>query len=97
MDPISIIGFIALVAGGGLYIFSRLPKETIQNYKEVVTSQEKRIKALEESSRESTKQITKLESRVDVLQTIPLKDIAEAIKEIVHTQKEIIELIRKDK
>jgi hypothetical protein len=90
---ITIFGFVALVAGGTMYIFSRLPKQTIDNYKAYVDSQEKRLKDLEYNDAEKGKQISTLQGRVDVLQTIPLGDIATAIKEIVNTQKEIIELI----
>lgn len=93
MDIISIIGFAALAVGAIAYIFSRIPKQTIQNYKAYAESQEKRLKDLEDSDKEKTSKIATLEGRVEILQTIPLGDIAKAIKEIVNTQKEIIELI----
>lgn len=97
MDPFTIISFVALVLGGGLYVFSRIPKQTIANYKEYSESLEKRLGDLEASDTKKGKQIASLISKVEVLQTIPLGDIAKAIKEIVHTQKEIIKIINKDK
>jgi len=97
MDPLSVIGFVALVVGGASFIFSRIPKQTITNYKAYAESQEKRITDLEASDKEKTAQLASLQSKVEVLQTIPLVDIAKAIKEIVHSQKEIVRLIQKEK
>jgi len=93
MDPISIIGFIALVVGGGTFIFSRVPKETIKNQKELIGALQGRLDDLEERDANKEKQLNALIAKVDVLATIPLADIASAIKEIVKTQKEIVEMI----
>ena len=95
MDPLSIAGYIALVASGILYLFSRLPKQTISNYKEYAESQDRRLQALESSDKDKTLQITTLQGKVDVLQTIPLADIAKAMADIMVTQKTILELINR--
>jgi hypothetical protein len=79
MDPITIIGFIALVAGGSLFVFSRIPKQTIKNYKDYSGSLEKRLGDLEDSDKDKTRQIATLEGQVSVLKTIPLKEISETL------------------
>jgi hypothetical protein len=67
MDPVSIIGYISLGIGSLLAIFSRIPKQTIANYKDLVATIEKqriadkeesdkRIKALEDQKEEDRKQ-----------------------------------------
>lgn len=94
MDPLTTFSIVALITGSILTVFSRIPKETIKNQKDLIEAQDQRLKNLEEGSIEKDKAIAVLGSKVDVLQTIPLGSIADAIKEIVHTQIEIIKLIK---
>jgi hypothetical protein len=94
MDPFSLIGYAIAATLGVITLISRVPKQTITNQKDLIESYEKRLKDLEEGAAEKDKQLAVLAGKVDVLQTIPLAEIAVAIKEIVHTQKEIIKMIK---
>lgn len=91
---LTIAAVISIIVGSILTVFSRVPKETIANQKELIDSQEKRIKILEDQHLANSRAIDRLEEQVAVLKTIPLKDIAEAQKAIVETQKEIITLLQ---
>jgi hypothetical protein len=97
MEPITIIGYVLALIASAIALRSSIPKQTIINQKALIDTYEKRLKALEDSDTEKDKALAVLDSKVDVLQTIPLATIAEALKEIVHTQKDIITLMNKEK
>ena len=97
MDPISIIGYISLIVGSILALFSRLPKQTIQNQKELIETYEKRLKALEDQSEQDKKQhienvkaIADLQGQIKVHKEIPLQQIADSMKELANTNKQIL-------
>lgn len=89
MDPISVIGYIALVVGSILALFSRLPKQTIQNQKDLIETYEKRLKALEDQKDEDRKQhienvkaIAELQGQIKVYKELPLQEMAQAMQKI---------------
>ena len=98
MDPISIIGYISLVVGSALALFSRIPKQTITNYEQLSVAQEKRIAALEEQSKvdhknhlESIKAIADLQGQIKVYKELPLQEMAKAMQDISDGNKAIAE------
>ena len=96
MDPISIAGYIALVVGSILAVFSRIPKQTISNYEKLSVAQEKRIKALEDQKErdreqhiEQVKAIAELQGQIKVYKELPLQEMALAMQEISRVNKGI--------
>jgi len=89
MDPIAIIGYISLIVGSILALFSRLPKQTIENYEQLSVAQEKRIAALEDQSKidhknhlENIKAIADLQGQIKVYKELPLQEMATAMQKI---------------
>lgn len=84
-------GYIAAFVGAILYAFSRQPKQTIANYKELAESQEKRITALEAQAKidhenhiSNIKAIADLQGQIKVYKELPLQELAEANKNILN-------------
>lgn len=89
MDPIAIIGYISLIVGSILALFSRLPKQTIENQKDLIETYEKRLKALEDQSAEDrrnhleqVKAIADLQGQIKVYKELPLQEMATAMQRI---------------
>lgn len=98
MDPISIIGYISLAVGSILALFSRLPKQTIANQKDLIETYEKRLKALEDQKEEDHKtqlqnvrDIADLQGQIKVYKELPLQEMASAMQEISRVNKGIAE------
>lgn len=98
MDPIAIIGYISLLVGSILALFSRIPKQTITNYEQLSVAQEKRIKALEDQSKidhknhlENIKAIADLQGQIKVYKELPLQEMAKAMQDISDGNKAIAE------
>lgn len=98
MDPISIIGYIVGVGGGILALFSRIPKQTITNQKDLIETYEKRLKALEDKADEDRKNhleqvkaIADLQGQIKVYKELPLQEMAVAMQEISRVNKGIAE------
>lgn len=82
-------GYIAAFVGAILYAFSRQPKQTIANYKELAESQEKRITALEAQATidyqnhiDNIKAIADLQGQIKVYKELPLQEMAAAMQDI---------------
>lgn len=98
MDPIAIIGYVSLLVGSILALFSRIPKQTITNYEQLSVAQEKRIAALEEQSKvdhknhlENIKAIADLQGQIKVYKELPLQEMAKAMQDISDGNKAIAE------
>lgn len=96
MDPVSIIGYISLAIGSLLAIFSRIPKQTIENQKSLIETYEKRLKALEDQKEadhktqiENVKAIADLQGQIKVYKELPLQEMAKAMEEISRVNKGI--------
>ena len=96
MDPISIIGYASLIIGSILTLFSRIPKQTIQNQKVLIDTYEKRLKALEDQKEEdhktqleNVKAIADLQGQIKVYKELPLQEMAKAMEEISRVNKAI--------
>jgi len=98
MEFISIaISSVFLIVSSVLAIRSQLPKQTIQNQKELIETYEKRLKALEDQALEDKKQhienvkaIADLQGQIKVYKEIPLQQIADSMKELANTNKQIL-------
>lgn len=98
MEFISIaISSVFLIVSSILAIRSQLPKQTIQNQKELIETYEKRLKALEDQSEQDKKQhienvkaIADLQGQIKVYKEIPLQQIADSMKELANTNKQIL-------
>lgn len=95
-------GYIAAFVGAILYAFSRQPKQTIQNYKELAESQEKRIADLEAKAEaqhadhiESIKAIADLQGQIKVYKELPLQEMATAMQKISSTNDNILNILQK--
>lgn len=98
MDPLSLIGYIVGVGGGILALFSRIPKQTITNQKELIDTYEKRISALEtqkeedhKTQLENVRAIADLQGQIKVYKELPLQEMARAMQEISEVNKTIAE------
>lgn len=88
MDFVTIaISSIFLIISSALAIVSRLPKQTIENQKELIETYEKRIKNLEDSRLEDHKQhvenakaIAELQGQLKAYKEIPLKKLADEVE-----------------
>lgn len=86
---VAIGGYVAAAVGAVLYALSRQPKQTIQNYKELAESQEKRISALEAQATidrqnhiDNNKAIADLQGQIKVYKELPLQEMAAAMQDI---------------
>lgn len=86
-----------MVVSSIFYLRSQLPKQTIQNQKELIETYEKRLKALEDQSEQDKKQhienvkaIADLQGQIKVYKEIPLQEIAASMKELSITNKQIL-------
>jgi protein subunit release factor B len=101
MEFISIaISSVFLIVSSFLAIKSQIPKQTIQNQKELIETYEKRLKALEDQSEQDKKQhienvkaIADLQGQLKVYKEIPLQEIANSMKELSATNKQILTYI----
>ena len=82
-------GYVAAAVGAVLYALSRQPKVTIENYKELAESQEKRITALEAQAAidyqnhiDNIKAIADLQGQIKVYKELPLQEMAAAMQDI---------------
>lgn len=89
-----------MVVSSVFYLRSQLPKQTIQNQKELIETYEKRLKALEDQSEQDKKQhienvkaIADLQGQLKVYKEIPLQEIANSMKELSATNKQILTYI----
>ena len=98
MEFISIaISSVFLIVSSVLAIRSQLPKQTIQNQRELIETYEKRLKALEDQAEQDKKQhlenvkaIADLQGQIKVYKEIPLQQIADSMKELANTNKQIL-------
>lgn len=97
----SAFGVVTLIAGSILIIKARANTTTIESQKELINTlmivkdeQKEQIKDLNEKHLESTKAIANLQGQLDSMKNIPLKEIAEDMKTIATTQRDIIELLK---
>jgi flagellar motility protein MotE (MotC chaperone) len=101
MELVSIIvSAVFLVISSVFYLRSQLPKQTIQNQKELIETYEKRLKALEDQANEDKKQhienvkaIADLQGQIKVYKEIPLQSIADSMKELAATNRQILALL----
>lgn len=96
MDPVSIVGYVVGIGGGILALFSRIPKQTIDNQRALIETYEKRLKALEDQKEEdhrtqidNVKAIADLQGQIKVYKELPLQQMAKAMEEISRVNKAI--------
>lgn len=108
IDLVTLTGYVALALGGMLTVFSRIPKETIRNQKDLIDTYEKRLKALEDQKEEdhktqleNVKAIADLQGQIKVYKELPLQQMAEAMtaisdvnKGIAASNKEILKTLK---
>ena len=87
---------VALGVSAVLVIISRIPKQTIEQQKDLIQALTGRIEDLEKSHEndvknhlESVKAIANLQGKIDVYKEIPLKDIADSMKQMSKVNSEI--------
>lgn len=95
-------GYLGFIVGSLLYARSKVPNQTITNYKLLTESQEKRIAALEEQKKldqetqvENIKAIADLQGQLKTYKDLPLKEIAEALGKISNSNELILSTLNK--
>lgn len=66
---------------------------SIDSYKERLETVENETKTCHEQHKESIKQLGEVRGRLDVVENIPLKDIAKSMKEIQRESKEVLKTV----
>lgn len=93
----SFAGYIAFIIGGLLYAKSKVPNQTIVNYKLLTESQDKRIKGLEdqakldrETQQNTSLEVARLQGQLITYKELPLKEIAVSLNSIDTTNQLIL-------
>jgi hypothetical protein len=103
-----ILSILALVGGAILVIKSRIPQQTIKNlqqvnesYVELNLTLTKRIDSLEQKSKDDTqshldnaKAISDLQGQIKVYKELPLKELADGMKQVVESNTEILKAVQ---
>lgn len=86
---VSVSGYVSFIIGGILYARSKVPSQTISNYKDLTESQEKRISALEAQAAidhqnhiDNIKAVADLQGQIKVYKELPLQEMAAAMQDI---------------
>lgn len=90
-NPVNdLVVLIAFVGGVIVYTHSRIPQQTIKNLQDLTDSQSKSIAELKEARVEDAKLIGKLQGQVESYKELPLKELAEGIKQVASSNNEIL-------
>jgi len=73
---------------------TRIPRQTIKDLESLVKAQGEKIRILEEGRITDTKTIGTLEGQVKTYKELPLIDLANGIKEVSQTNKQILETLQ---
>jgi hypothetical protein len=86
---------ITIIGGSILYARNRIPQQNVQNLTALVSTYEKRIKAMEDELKDShnlqlqnVSAIADLQGQVKVYKELPLRELADGINEVVKISKE---------
>jgi len=96
MEPLQILGYIAFLVGATLTVFSRIPKQTIANQRELIETYEKRLKSLEDAQLSSTKDIYRLTGQIEVYKELPLREMARAMDRLASSNELILKILTSD-
>lgn len=95
------MGFVAFMVSAFIVAKSATKDTTINSQKELIDTlmaakeeQKEQINDLIQKHTESTAAIANLQGQVDVLKNIPLKEISTDMREIAHTQREIVKMLK---
>ena len=91
---LDILGLIGLAGTGIVTLRSTAVRLNVQAQKELIDTLQEKVKSLEESRDENTKTIKDLQGKIAIVESLPLKAIAESQIEIVQTQKDILKLLQ---
>lgn len=102
INPVNdILLAIAFVGGVIVYARGRIPQQTIQNLQDLVSAYEKRIKILEDDLRTNSKlqfttssALAELQGQVKVYKELPLQELADGIKEVSISNKQILQTLQ---
>lgn len=99
---IGVSGYVAGVAGAVFYARSKVPNQTIENYKQLAEAQEKRISALEaqvkvdrQNHLDNIKAIADLQGQLKTYKELPLREMADAMEKISATEINILAILQK--
>lgn len=76
---LTIVAIVGVFASIYVFLRTRIAKETLNLMETNKKAQDDRIRILEESDQHKANQISTLSGQVDVLKTLPLKQIAESM------------------
>ena len=84
-DLILAAGFIITVV---VVARTKIPRQTIKDLQEHIAAQDLTIKDLQADRTENSKNIARLQGQLDLYKELPLRELAEGMKEIVDISKE---------
>lgn len=95
-NPINDVLLLIVFVGGVIaYSRSRIPSQTIKNLQDLADSQGKSITELKEGRINDARIIGDLQGQVKVYKELPLRELAEGIKEIGNSNKLILQELQK--
>lgn len=87
---LNILGAVGIAAGIWVYFRFRISNETIKLYQDNQAAQDKRIGILEGQLAEANLKITAMQTQIDIVKDLPLRDIANTLAELMKTQNTIL-------
>lgn len=89
INPVNdILLAIAFVGGVFIYTRGRIPQQTIKNLQDLADSQTKSITELKEGRIEDAKVMARLEGQLALYKELPLRELANGIKNVVRISKD---------
>jgi hypothetical protein len=76
------LGVVILIGGSALVLVSRVPSRTISQLRELNAVYEQRLHILEEQNIENVKHIGELQGQVKAYKELPLRELADGMKQI---------------
>ena len=93
-DWLDILGLVGLIGTAIMVLRSTAIRLNVSAQKDLIDTLQEKVKSLEDSREVSDKIIKDLQGKISIVESIPLKVIAESQAEITQTQKDILELLR---
>ena len=91
---LDILGLIGLIGTAIVTLRSTAVRLNVKAQKELIDTLNEKVKSLEESRDDSIKTIKDLQGKIAIVESLPLKALAESQADIAKTQKDILTLLQ---
>lgn len=85
------IGIVTVIVGSGLVAKSQAIKTSLENYKELSQSYERKTESLKENVIELESTLNEVKTELRIFKEIPLKDLRDGVNTLLKRQKKVIE------